>query len=46
MGTYILIPVSVIVSMKSAASGASVCERGKSVQVVAARNEESANTLR
>jgi len=34
--TYILTPASVTVSMKSAASSASACERRKSVQVVAA----------
>lgn len=35
---YILVPVSVIVSMKSAASSASACERRNCAQVVAARS--------
>jgi hypothetical protein len=36
--TYILVPVSVIVSMKSAANSASACERRNCDQVVAARS--------
>jgi len=35
---YILVPVSVMVSMKSAASSASACERRNCVRVVAARS--------
>jgi hypothetical protein len=35
---YILAPVSVIVSMKSVASGASACGRRNCVQVVAERS--------
>jgi hypothetical protein len=35
---YILAPVRVTVSMKSAANSASACERRKSVQVVTVRS--------